>query len=128
MEPLDPELQEAYTLTDIGGRVAVLCGLHQLAVTAGLVQPDTTSSSSRSSGSSSCSSSESYVLEVEAAGVGLWNNWLQVWVAVWHFILLIMCGCAALLQLPCCYQHPLSNKYKKNQKALLSNHATDQDS
>lgn len=35
-EPLDAALQEAYALTDIGPRVAVVCGLHELACAAGL--------------------------------------------------------------------------------------------
>eukprot|EP00775_Hariotina_reticulata_P006297 gene6297-6532_t len=37
LAPLDPELQEAYALTDIGPRVAICCGLHAVAAHAGLV-------------------------------------------------------------------------------------------
>jgi hypothetical protein len=78
-EPLDPELQEAYSLTDIGPRVALLTGLHQLAAAAGLAgQEMQDDKSNSSSGAGAVPASEAWVLELEAAGVGLWDNWLQV--------------------------------------------------
>jgi hypothetical protein len=76
-EPLDPELQEAYSLTDIGPRVALLTGLYQLAAAAGLADPGAGDSSSGDN-TAGGALSESWVLEVEAAGVGLWSYWLQV--------------------------------------------------
>ncbi|KAF6260973.1 hypothetical protein COO60DRAFT_830876 [Scenedesmus sp. NREL 46B-D3] len=75
-EPLDPELQQAYSLTDIGPRVALLTGLYQLAAAAGLAGHETGSSSSREI-DTGAASDEAWVLAVEAAGVGLWDNWLQ---------------------------------------------------
>lgn len=80
-EPLDPELQEAYSLTDIGPRVALLTGLYQLAAAAGLTDQGAGDCSSGSSGggtAAAAAASESWVLEVEAAGVGLWSHWLHV--------------------------------------------------
>lgn len=72
-EPLDPELQEAYALTDIGPRVAVCCGLYQLAQQAGLLHGNAAHDNS-----SSGRAGEDWVADVEAAGVQLWQQWLQV--------------------------------------------------
>ncbi|WIA08744.1 hypothetical protein OEZ85_008167 [Tetradesmus obliquus] len=83
-EPLDPELQEAYSLTDIGPRVALLTGLYQLAAAAGLTDQGAGDCSSGSSGggtAAAAAASESWVLEVEAAGVGLWSHWLHALVS-----------------------------------------------
>lgn len=74
-EPVDRELQAAYTLTDIGPRVAVCCGLYQLAEQAGLVQH---SDPDNNDNSISRDVDYQWVAAVEAAGVVLWQNWLQV--------------------------------------------------
>jgi hypothetical protein len=62
-------------LTDIGPRVALLTGLYQLAAAAGLAGQEPLDNSSSGVGATA---SEGWVLEVEAAGVGLWDHWLQV--------------------------------------------------
>jgi hypothetical protein len=69
--PLDPDLQEAYTLTDIGARVAICCGLHAVAAHAGLVAAGPTEELQANS------TTDSWRREAEAAGVALWKQWLQ---------------------------------------------------
>ncbi|KAF8072749.1 TARBP1 [Scenedesmus sp. PABB004] len=63
--PLDAELQDAYALTDIGPRVAVVSALHALATAAGL------------GGGGAAAGDDAWAAEAEAAGVALWGSWLE---------------------------------------------------
>lgn len=91
----DLEQQLAYALMGVGPRAAILTALHQLATAAGLVdqpplQPSQSSHLSQqqpdSGGDSTPAVSLStdnsevprFVAEAEAAGVVLWDSWMQV--------------------------------------------------
>jgi hypothetical protein len=55
--------------------VALLTGLYQLAAAAGLADQGAAGSSNAGD---DAARDEAWVQEVEAAGVGLWEHWLQV--------------------------------------------------
>jgi hypothetical protein len=84
-EPLNPAQHLAHCLTGVAPRAALLTALHQLATSARLVQDG----HAHEHGPPAAGSAPGgFVVAAEAAGVGLWNSWMQVREC---------CGCARAL-------------------------------
>lgn len=85
-EPLEPHIAAAGVIAGMGPRVAVVTALHHIAVAAGLFQqptqlqgPEQHASSQGCNGhSAAAESGSSFSAAAVAAGVGLWQRWIQV--------------------------------------------------